>query len=213
MRVLITAGPTREYLDDVRFLSNASSGRMGFAIAKAARQVGWNVTLVSGPVSIPPPQGVQLVPVVSAVEMLESSRSILPHVDGVIAVAAVADYRPATRFSGKLQRQPHPLTLELVPNPDILAELISIKDQQWFVAFAVESNDILPRARAKLISKRCDAIVANSSNAMESSVTEIRLLDRTGAIALNFRGSKLAAARKIIRWIEQNLIAHAHQNT
>jgi phosphopantothenoylcysteine decarboxylase/phosphopantothenate--cysteine ligase len=205
MHVLITAGPTREYLDDVRFLSNASSGRMGYALACASRRRGWQVTLVSGPVALEPPAGIDLHRVTSAQEMLETCLRLLPHVDGVIAVAAVADYRPAARFSGKLRRTAEPLQLELVPNPDILAEIGRRKTHQWTVGFAVESDDAMARARVKLRAKNCDAIVLNLRGAMESADTEIQLLDRIGAVVLRFSGTKELAAEQIAVWIEQNL--------
>jgi phosphopantothenoylcysteine decarboxylase/phosphopantothenate--cysteine ligase len=206
MHVLVTAGPTREYIDDVRFLSNSSSGRMGYALAEAAVARGWNVTLVSGPVAIQSPPGVTVRLVTSALDMLEACLSLLPHVDGVIAVAAVADYRPASRLPGKLHRTASPLQLQLVPNPDILAELCRRKMHRWAVGFAVESDDLLRRAQAKLAAKQCDAIVLNSSSVMESADTQIQLLDRTGQIALEFDGPKAVAAERIIDWIASHLI-------
>lgn len=205
MHVLITAGPTREYIDDVRYLTNGSSGRMGYALAEAARQRGWTVTLVSGPVAIKPPQNVDLVRVTSACEMLDACLRVLDRVDGVLAVAAVADYRPATRHSGKIHRTAEPLHLDLVPNPDIIAELCRMRTRQWAVAFAVESTDALARARTKLATKGCDAIVVNSSQAIESAETRIQLLDKTGSIAFQFEGAKADAAQRIIDWIADHL--------
>jgi phosphopantothenoylcysteine decarboxylase/phosphopantothenate--cysteine ligase len=205
MHVLITAGPTREYVDDVRFLSNASSGRMGYALAEAACRHGWQVTLVSGPVALAPPAGVQLHRVTSALEMLETCLRLLPHVDGVIAVAAVADYRPVSRFHGKMRRTEESLQLDLVPNPDILAEIGRRKTHQWTVGFAVESDDALARARGKLRSKNCDAIVLNLRDAMESADTSIQLLDRLGVVAFQFNGSKEQAAEQIVAWVDRNL--------
>lgn len=205
MHVLITAGPTREYLDDVRFLSNASSGRMGYALAAAACRHGWHVTLVSGPVALIPPATIDLHGVTSAQEMLETCLKLLPQVDGVIAVAAVADYRPASRFRGKIHRTQESLQLELIPNPDILAEIGRRKTHQWTVGFAVESDDALVRARGKLRSKNCDAIVLNLPDAMESADTKVQLLDRSGIVSLEFHGSKAVAAERIIGWIEANL--------
>ena len=206
MHVLITAGPTREYLDDVRFLSNASSGRMGYALADAALRRGWRVTLVSGPVSLAPPIGADVVSVVSAQDMLEACLRSLSQVDGVIAVAAVADYRPHSRIAGKFHRTSDPLHVELVPNPDILAELGRRKTRQWTVGFAVESDELVNRARAKLAAKNCDAIVANHASAMESDETSIQIIDAHGAVSDSFRGEKTAAAERIVHWIEQNLV-------
>ena len=205
MHVLITAGPTREYLDDVRFLSNASSGRMGYALAEAARRRNWQVTLVSGPVSLVSPAGVEVHRVTSAMEMLEACLQVLPRVDGVIAVAAVADYRPASRHAGKLHRTRQSLHLELVPNPDIIAEIGRRKTRQWTVGFAVESGEPLARARGKLAAKNCDAIVVNLREAMESTDTKIQLLDRTGTLSLEFQGTKELAAERIIDWIAAHL--------
>ena len=125
--------------------------------------------------------------------------------DGLIAVAAVADYRPAQRRRGKISRQPQPLHIELIPNPDILSELCKRKDRQWAVGFAVESEDLYERAWAKLLAKNCDAIVANAPEAMEASRTEILLIDRSGQVPLRFQGTKEAAASHIVRWIEENL--------
>lgn len=212
MHVLITAGPTREYVDDVRFLSNASSGRMGYALAEAACRHGWQVTLVSGPVALAPPAGVELHRVTSALEMLETCLRLLPQVDGVIAVAAVADYRPVARFHGKMRRTEDSLQLDLVPNPDIMAEIGRRKTHQWTVGFAVESDDALARARGKLRSKNCDAIVLNLRDAMESADTSIQLLDRTGTVSFEFHGSKDIAAERIIAWIEVHLAGGSRCN-
>jgi phosphopantothenoylcysteine decarboxylase/phosphopantothenate--cysteine ligase len=206
MHVLITAGPTREYIDDVRYLSNASSGRMGYALAASALRRRWSVTLVTGPVSLTAPAGVALRRVTSAQEMLDACLDLLPLVDGVIAVAAVADYRPASRHSGKLHRSDGPLQLALEPNPDILAEIGRRKTHQWTVGFSVETADLLARARSKLAAKNCDAIVVNSHQAMESDQTAVQLLDRTGRVAFEFRGDKEAAAERIANWIDEHLV-------
>ena len=178
---------------------------MGYSLAEAARRRCWQVTLVSGPVSLAPPAGVDVRRVTSALEMLDACLELLPHVDGVIAVAAVADYRPASRFAGKLHRTSDPLHLDLVPNPDILAEIGRRKTRQWTVGFAVESDDPIDRARAKLSSKKCDAIVVNLRDAMESANTQIQLLDGLGKVEFRFDGSKEQAAEQIIAWIEMHL--------
>ena len=205
MHVLITAGPTREHLDDVRFLSNASSGRMGYALAESAIGRGWQVSLVSGPVALGPPGTARLFRVVSARQMHEKCIELLPQVDGVIAVAAVADYRPAQRQPGKLAGGSGPLEIEFVPNPDILADMGRKRERQWIVGFAVEASDSLDRPRQKLDRKNCDAIVVNRSSVMEAQDTSIRLLDRTGSVALEFRGAKQQAAEQIIGWIAEHL--------
>ncbi len=205
MHVLITAGPTREYIDYVRFLSNASSGRMGYALAETAQQRGWRVSLVSGPVTLDCPPGVDLKRVTSADEMLAACMELLPYADGVIAVAAVSDYRPARRHQGKLHRSDGSLGLDLVPNPDILAEIGRHKTRQWTVGFALDSNDALLRAREKLSAKNCDAIVVNLPATMEREDTQIQILDCSGSIALEFQGPKHIAAERILDWIESEL--------
>jgi phosphopantothenoylcysteine decarboxylase/phosphopantothenate--cysteine ligase len=205
MHVLINSGPTREYIDDVRYLSNESSGQMGYALAASAQRRGWAVTLVSGPVSIPPPPAVKLLMVTSAQEMLEACLQELPAIYGVIAAAAVADYRPRQRFPGKLHRTDESIQLELVPNPDILAEICRQRSHQWVVGFTVESARLLERARGKLIAKGCDAMVANDSSTINRSDTRIQLLDRSGTVAFDFSGPKSLAADHIIDWIATHL--------
>lgn len=206
MHVLITAGPTREYLDAVRFLTNASSGRMGYALARSALGRRWQVTLVTGPVALAAPPVARLVHVVSAVEMRRACLELLGQVDGVIAAAAVADYRPRHRLQGKLRRGTEPMTIELVPNPDILAEIGCRKAGQWTVGFAVEPPGALDHARRKLVRKNCDALVVNSVAAMESANTAIDLLDRTGTVALHYEGPKEQAADLIVAWIAEHLV-------
>ena len=136
--ILITAGPTRAYLDDVRYLTNASSGRMAAALARAALAAGHRVTIVSGPVSVRYPQAARVIPVVTTSDMLEASLPLLPKVDGVIATAAPCDFEPNTRATGKLPRQDG-LTLELRPTRDVIATLArQAAPAQWLVAFALE---------------------------------------------------------------------------
>jgi phosphopantothenoylcysteine decarboxylase/phosphopantothenate--cysteine ligase len=214
MKLLITAGPTREYLDDVRFLTNASSGRMGYSLAQAAAQNSWTVTLVSGPVLLAPPNQVLVVHVTSAMEMLEACLSIFPEVDGVIAAAAVADFRPKFRFPGKLRRTSESLLVELVPNPDILAELTQRRRHQWLVGFALEPRlDQLDAAREKLRTKGCDALLINSTASMESDCTELYAMDRTGTICQHWQGTKESVAVEVIRWIREQFANRSDRNT
>lgn len=164
--ILITAGPTREYLDDVRFLSNGSSGRMGFALANAARAAGHTVRVVMGPIDATPPRGIDVVPVVSALEMQAAAEAAFAACDVLIAAAAVCDWRPAVRHAGKPARGPAGVTLELVPNPDIVAELAAKKQRRVVVGFALESTAAgmpaaIARGRAKLAAKRLDLVVVN----------------------------------------------------
>ncbi len=205
MHVLITSGPTREYFDAVRYITNASSGRMGRALAEAALQAGWQVTVVTGPAPVEPPQQAKVVRVVSASQMYQACLDLWPQVDGIIAAAAVADFRPQCCLAGKISRSNGPLTIKLEPNPDILAELGRAKGRRWSVGFALELDGQLQRARTKLQQKRCDAIVLNESTAMESAETALTLLDATGSIAFRFRGTKQAAANKIVDWIDKHL--------
>ncbi len=163
--VLVSAGPTVEDLDPVRYLGNRSSGRMGYALAERAAARGARVTLVSGPVSLEAPAGVERVSVRSALEMREALVSRLDGADAVVMAAAVADYRPATRHDDKIKKQDGPVTLELVRNPDILAELGARRAgrRPVLVGFAVETQDLVAYARGKLESKKCDLVVANDA--------------------------------------------------
>ena len=160
-RLLVTAGPTREEIDPVRFISNHSSGRMGYAIASAARRRGAEVTLVTGPTSIHKPFGIKVMPVVSAREMLEAVMSLADQSTIIIKGAAVADYRPADRAGNKIKKSASSMTLELVRNPDILGELGKVKGDRLLVGFAAETADLLKNARKKLKEKNLDMIVAN----------------------------------------------------
>ena len=160
--VLVTAGPTREELDPVRYLSNYSSGRMGYAIARAARNRGARVILVSGPVELAPPEKVELVPVTSAREMRAAVMARCDQADVIIKAAAVADFRPAARAADKLKKgSDQQLCLELERNPDILAELGARRGRAVLVGFAAETGDLLTNARKKLAEKGADLIVAN----------------------------------------------------
>lgn len=162
LRCLLTAGPTREHLDPVRFLSNGSSGKMGYALATAAARRGWHVDLVTGPVALADPAGIHVHHVVSAADMLAACEPLFTACDVFIAVAAVADYRPKERSDQKQKKQAGPLVLELVPNVDILKTLAARKrPDQTVVGFAAETHDVEAYARRKLAEKRLDWIVAN----------------------------------------------------
>ncbi|WP_321531154.1 bifunctional phosphopantothenoylcysteine decarboxylase/phosphopantothenate--cysteine ligase CoaBC [uncultured Desulfuromonas sp.] len=159
--LLVTAGPTREELDPVRYLSNYSSGKMGYAIARAARMRGADVVLVSGPTFLTPPQGVTLIPVVSAEQMRKTVLDALPKATAVVKSAAVADYRPASLSKQKLKKTDDDMTLVLEKNPDILAEIGAGKEGRVLVGFAAETQDLLKHAADKLKRKNLDLIVAN----------------------------------------------------
>ena len=163
-RVMVTAGPTVEPIDPVRYISNRSSGKTGYAIARAAALRGADVTLVSGPVSLPAPEGVRVVQVRTAHEMLEAAEEAFRDADIAVFAAAVADMRPRAVSDRKLKKSldgDELGAIELVENPDILATLAARKDRQVVVGFAAETNDVVPNAEAKLAAKRADFVVAN----------------------------------------------------
>jgi phosphopantothenoylcysteine decarboxylase/phosphopantothenate--cysteine ligase len=158
--ILITAGPTREKIDPVRYLTNRSSGRMGYALAEAALRRGARVLLVSGPTAITPPGAAEITRVESAEEMRNAALKLLPEASVVIKTAAVSDYRPKAEAAQKLKRK-GPMTLELEATPDILKELSARKESQIVVGFAAETENVLENARQKLVAKNLDAIVVN----------------------------------------------------
>lgn len=160
--VLISAGPTREKIDPVRYLSNYSSGKMGYAIAEVAQHLGANVILISGPVSMKPPVGVQIIRVESAEEMYEAVLQYFDEADIVIKSAAVSDYRPKKILQQKMKKQSQELVIELERTVDILAELGKRKKAQFLIGFAAETNHVEEYAKQKLQSKNADMIVANN---------------------------------------------------
>ena len=161
-RVLITTGATREEIDPVRFLTNRSSGRMGFALAEAARARGAEVTVVAGSTTQPPPAEVKVVRALSAEEMRDAVQREIEHATAFIAAAAVSDYRPAQRTATKIKKSDSRLTLELEPTPDILAEVArNRRDGLLVIGFAAETNNMVEHAREKLTRKNLDAVVAN----------------------------------------------------
>jgi phosphopantothenoylcysteine decarboxylase/phosphopantothenate--cysteine ligase len=181
-KVLITSGPTQEPIDDVRFLSNRSSGKMGAALARAARLMGAEVTVVTGPASAPLPLGAQVIRVRTAEEMLGAARSFAADADVIVAAAAVADYRPENPLKGKMRRSDEPIRLCLVPNPDIVAELAKVAPNAIGIGFAAEPTSDLAEVRAKLIRKGLFAIAANDvsdpSIGFESDRNRLRVVFR-----------------------------------
>ena len=205
-KILITAGPTRAFIDDVRFLSNASSGRMAAALAAAALARGHEVTIVSGPVHVAYPKAARVVPVVTTAEMLSASLVELPRSDGVIAAAAPCDFEPVRKVAGKIPRAGAGLTLELKPTPDVIATLARKSPRrQWFVAFALEPGADPKRAFAKIEAKRCDLIVVNDLTAMEGTETAVTVYDRRHEAVGSRAGSKRAVAGWLIRLFESRL--------
>lgn len=207
MRVLITAGPTREYLDDVRYLSNASSGRMGYALAEAVLAAGHEVILLTGPVMLSPPAGCTVIEIETTDELLRECRAVWEQCDGVIATAAVCDYRPRTRFPGKLAKTGVSLELELVETADVLADLGQHKGRRWIVGFALESEEFAHiNALRKLKEKNCDAIVLNRPTAIGAATNTVEVIDRAGASVATFAGSKATVARCLWQWITDAML-------
>lgn len=197
MRVLVTAGPTREYLDAVRYLSNASSGRMGFACAAAAARAGHDVTLVAGPVSLPDPKGVRTIRVISADDMYRAVMKAYPRIDAAIATAAVGDYRPAERFAGKLKKKAGALTLKLVRTRDILQAMGDRKGRRLLVGFALEVQDAVENALLKYRKKNLDYIVLNTPKSFAAGTMDCRIYG-DGGLVKRFRGATKDA---VARWI------------
>ncbi len=204
--ILITSGPTREYIDPVRYLTNASSGRMGAALARAALELGHAVSIVSGPVEVDYPAEAALFPVVTTAEMAAACAELFPHCDGLIAAAAPCDYRPHTVAEHKLQKSGHGLTLDLTETVDIVAGLADLRQGQWLVAFALETRDAHFRAMQKLQRKSCDLICVNGPAAIHSADTRVSVLDRNGMVVGEFMGDKQAVARGILDVIERHLV-------
>jgi len=200
MRLLVTAGPTREYLDAVRFLSNPSSGRMGFAVARAAVEAGHGVTLITGPVSLPTPPGVERVDVVSALEMRAAVLARFEACDGVVMAAAVADFRPAETHDDKIKKtgQGHTLHLRLVRNPDILAELGRRKGDRLLVGFALETTLDRREARRKIQTKRLDAIVLNTTGAFAAERSTVEILTAGGRRLALADATKAQIAERLV---------------
>lgn len=205
MRILITAGPTREYLDDVRYLSNASSGQMGYALARSAIQAGHQVALVSGPVTLAPPEGCEVYQVETTAEMFAQCEKLFADCDGVIGTAAVCDYQIKTRKAGKIAKTGEAITLELVETIDVLAELGTQKGNRWVMGFALESQDARFNAVRKLYSKKCDAIVLNGVSAIGSSENYVEVIDQSQDIVATYSGEKSQVADSLIAWIQENI--------
>jgi phosphopantothenoylcysteine decarboxylase/phosphopantothenate--cysteine ligase len=200
--VLITAGPTREPLDPVRFISNRSSGKMGYALAEAAAARGARVVLISGPVYLAAPEGVELVQVQTALEMYHAVMSRLDEASIVIKAAAVADYYVADVPRQKVKKTPMRLSLQLEPTPDILAEIGQRKAGRLLIGFAAETENLAPEARRKLESKNCDMVVANLVSqdgiGFESEENEVLLVQRSGGNVRLAKAPKRVIADQVL---------------
>jgi phosphopantothenoylcysteine decarboxylase/phosphopantothenate--cysteine ligase len=205
--ILITSGPTRQYLDAVRYLTNASSGRMGKALAEAALALGHEVTVVTGPVDVTYPAAANVMPVISTEEMLEVCQRLFPQCDGVIGAAAACDYRPVRVEPGKIQKTGQPILLQLEETPDVVATLGQMKKHQWIVGFALETDDQRFRAITKAERKSCDLMVLNGPQAMHAADTRVEVINRAGDVIAGLSGSKEHVAAGILRVVQQYLIA------
>ena len=202
-RILITSGPTRQYLDPVRYLTNASSGRMGAALALCGLERGHTVTVVTGPVSIDYPAGAEVVAVNTTDEMLSAVQELFRSHDGLIGAAAPCDYMPRQVETSKIAKDGQPLLLELVETPDVVAAVAASKTAaQWVVGFALETEDRRFRAIVKMQRKCCDMMVSNGPSAINALTNEVEILAKDGSTLAHVAGSKLQVADAIIRAAE-----------
>ncbi len=206
LKILVTAGPTREALDPVRFLSNRSSGKMGYAIAKAAVRDGHQVCLISGPVALETPEGVECIRITTAAEMFATVTAKFNWCEAVIMAAAVADWRPKKYAPGKLKKSGRAMTLELERTVDILKSLGQDKGHRLLIGFAAETTDMLQEARRKLIEKNLDMIVANDVSRTDAGFgvdhNAVTFVTKDAVEELPLM-SKNATAEKIINRLEQ----------
>jgi len=206
-RILITSGPTRQYLDPVRYLTNASSGRMGAALARAAISLGHEVVVISGPVAVTYPEQAELISVVTTDEMLAAAGEVFQGCDGAIGAAAPCDYRPRRVSDSKLAKTGRPLQLDLIETPDVIATLgQSKRPDQWVVGFALETDDRRFRATVKLERKHCDLMVSNGPDAIDADENSVELLDRAGRVIEAIQGSKSHVAQRLMEQIHRRLV-------
>jgi phosphopantothenoylcysteine decarboxylase / phosphopantothenate---cysteine ligase len=213
-RVLVTAGPTRERMDPVRFISNRSSGKMGFAVAQAARAAGAEVVLVSGPVSLPTPPGVRRIDVESAADMLAAVLGELAGTHVFISTAAVADYRPASAAAHKIKKTSDRLEVSMERTPDVLATVAARPDRPFVVGFAAETESVEQNARTKLMKKNLDMIAANEvgdDKAFDCEENQLFVLARGARYELG-RAGKLTLARGLVALIARELAARAERS-
>ena len=207
MRFVVTAGPTREAIDPVRFISNRSSGKMGYAIAEAASAAGHRVTLISGPATVAPPAGARFISIVTSDELHEAVHRAARDCDVLVMCAAVSDYKPATVEPRKMKKRKTPFALDLIPTRDILASLPKENRSYLVVGFAAETDDLETNARKKLREKNCDIIVANdvsqSDSGMESDENAVTIFFRNAESRRISRTSKKIIARELVKIISK----------
>jgi len=203
MKILITAGPTREYLDPVRFISNLSTGKMGYLISEEAIKRGHKVILISGPTYLKPPDGIKVVKITSTEEMKEAVLKYFPEYDVLIMAAAVSDWKPEKKYRGKLKRKKE-WNLKLIPNPDILKEVSKIKkENQIVIGFALETENIEKNALKKLKEKKLDLIIGNTTEFFgEGKPSKVIFISKDGKVKKYKRIKKEKVAEKIVNWIE-----------
>jgi phosphopantothenoylcysteine decarboxylase / phosphopantothenate---cysteine ligase len=204
MKVLISAGPTREYLDPVRFISNPSTGRMGFLISEECMKKGHSITLVSGPTNLKPPLGVTFISVESTEDMRREILKVFPDVDVLIMSAAVSDWRPARKSKSKI-KQKRPWSLKLIPNPDIIKEVSKIKrDSQKVIGFALETTDIVKNAKRKLKEKKIDLIIGDTPDffGTQNKGSKVIFLWKDGRIIEFKKITKEQTAQKLVSLLE-----------
>jgi len=207
VRFVVTAGPTREAIDPVRFISNRSSGKMGYAIAEAAIAAGHSVTLISGPATVAPPDGAQFVSIMTSDELHDAVHRAVRECDVLVMCAAVSDYKPATVEPRKMKKRKAPFALELIPTRDILASLPKEDRSYLVVGFAAETHDLEANAQEKLREKNCDMIVANdvskTDSGMESDENAVTVFFRNDESQTISRASKKIIARELVKIISK----------
>jgi phosphopantothenoylcysteine decarboxylase/phosphopantothenate--cysteine ligase len=203
MHFLITAGGTREYIDPVRFISNASSGRMGYALAGAVIAAGHKVTLISAPTSLKPPRGAKLLSIVSAADMYHAVKKNFPSCGCLIMAAAVSDYTPAKPSPKKIKKTAAAMTIRLKPTVDILKWAGHHKRKQVVVGFALEDKDVLKNAEVKLKAKRADMMIVNTPDAINAKKSLLAIKTTSSDWLSLGNSAKSSSARKIIAFVEE----------
>jgi phosphopantothenoylcysteine decarboxylase / phosphopantothenate---cysteine ligase len=199
MNFLITAGGTREYIDPVRFISNASSGKMGYALAAAAIKAGHSVTLITAPANLEPPKGVKVINVKTSAQMFSAVKKLFPKCDCLIMAAAVSDYAPVKISKTKIKKSDAAMTIKLKPTTDILKWAGCHKGNQIVVGFALEDKDLKVRAAKKLAAKNLDMIIANTPAAIGAEKSSVQILTDDGTWTILPLANKAVLAKKIVK--------------